>query len=52
MNVPLRPNKVQTAGAALILALAAYRRYMRYRAGRSAAPESDAPDVKAPDAKA
>ena len=31
MNVPLRPNKVQTATAALILALAAYRRYYARR---------------------
>ena len=33
MNVPLRPNKIQTATAALILALAVYR---RYSAGRKA----------------
>ena len=32
MNVPLRPTKIQTAGAALVLAVAAYRRYLRYRA--------------------
>ncbi len=36
MNVPLRPTKIQTATAALILALAVYR---RYSAGR-AAPEA------------
>jgi hypothetical protein len=38
MNVPLRPSKVQTVGAALVLAVAAYRRYMRYRADSGVAP--------------
>ena len=38
MNVPLRPNKIQTATAALILALAVYR---RYSAGRAAPTAED-----------
>jgi hypothetical protein len=38
MIVPLRPNKFQTATAALVLALAVYR---RYSAGRRVAAEGD-----------
>ena len=37
MKVPLRPNRLQTAGAALILALAAYGRFRRHRAERDTA---------------
>ena len=39
MNVPLRPTKIQTATAALILALAVYR---RYSAGRDAPAAGEA----------
>jgi hypothetical protein len=38
MNVPLRPTKVQTATAALVLALAVYRRYY---GGREVPAEGD-----------
>jgi hypothetical protein len=43
MNVPLRPNRLQTAVAALILALAAYGRYRRHRVERDATVQDDVP---------
>ena len=49
MNVPLRPNKIQTATAALILALAVYR---RYSAGRTAPAAGDVAGDEPPDQEA
>ena len=37
MNLPLRPNRLQTAGAVLTLTLAAYGRYRRHRSKKTAA---------------
>ena len=49
MNVPLRPNKIQTVTAALILALAVYR---RYNAGRKAPAAGEVAGVEPSEQKA
>ena len=40
MNITFHPTRLQTAGAALILAFAAYGRYRRHRREEDAAPDS------------